>query len=54
MTRKTVTITLNRESFSAWDDESQGWTVFPGTYTVSVGGSSRDFGGKASFTLSAR
>lgn len=51
---KTVTITLNRESFSAWDDESHGWTVFPGTYTVSVGGSSRDFAGKASFILSAR
>ena len=51
---KTVTIALNRESFSTWDDESHGWKVFPGTYTVSIGGSSRALCGKASFAISAQ
>jgi beta-glucosidase len=50
---KTVTISLNEESFSSWDEQSRAWKVFPGTYTVSVGGSSRDLRGKVSFAIGA-
>ena len=37
-----VTIKLDARSFSYWDEASHGWKLGPGTYTVSVGGSSRD------------
>ena len=39
---KVVTMMLNRESFEAWDAESREWKVFPGTYSLMVGSSSRD------------
>ncbi len=50
---KTVTFVLNRDSFSSWDGESHAWKVFPGTYTVSIGASSRDLREKSSFAVGA-
>jgi beta-glucosidase len=37
-----VTLQLDARSFSYWDEASHGWKVAPGTYTVSVGASSRE------------
>ncbi|HWB60048.1 MAG TPA: glycoside hydrolase family 3 C-terminal domain-containing protein [Chthoniobacteraceae bacterium] len=39
---KTATITLNRADLAYWDPNSKKWTVTPGAYVFSVGGSSRD------------
>jgi beta-glucosidase len=39
---KTVTMQLDRRSFSYWSDSANGWTVAPGCYTLTVGNSSRD------------
>ena len=36
-----VTVPLDRRAFSYWDARSHEWTLAAGTYTVSVGGSSR-------------
>lgn len=40
--RRALTFTLVRDALSAWSDEAGGWTVFPGRYQVSIGGSSAD------------
>jgi len=48
---KTVTLALNRESLSAWDESVHDWKVYPGKYTVEVGASSRDIRYKGSFTV---
>ncbi|KAI0148462.1 glycoside hydrolase family 3 protein [Xylariaceae sp. FL1272] len=37
-----VKFELTRRDFSVWDVTSQAWIIQPGTYTVSVGASSRD------------
>jgi len=37
-----VTIKLDARAFSYWDEPSHGWKVAPGSYTVSVGNSSRN------------
>ncbi len=39
---KHVTLTLSPQSFAYWDTAANNWTVQQGTYTVSVGTSSRD------------
>jgi beta-glucosidase len=39
---KHVTLTLTARSFAYWDTAADNWTVQQGTYTVSVGTSSRD------------
>ena len=39
----TVTITLSRYDLSIWDVPSQSWMRAAGTYSLSVGASSRDF-----------
>jgi beta-glucosidase len=39
---KHVTLTLSAQSFAYWNTTTNAWTVQPGTYTVSVGTSSRD------------
>jgi beta-glucosidase len=38
---RTVTLTLDRSSFSTWR-QPRGWTVIPGRYVIRVGTSSRD------------
>ena len=37
---QTVTLTLNKRSFSYWSTSANGWRVVPGCYTIRVGGSS--------------
>jgi beta-glucosidase len=39
---KHVTMQLDERAFSTWDTPAQQWTTHDGTYTVSVGDSSRD------------
>jgi beta-glucosidase len=39
---KTVTIPLNKRSFSYWDATSHSWQIIPGRYEIAVGQSSRD------------
>ncbi|WP_371791271.1 glycoside hydrolase family 3 C-terminal domain-containing protein [Streptomyces sp. NBC_01471] len=39
---RTVRLGLPREAFAVWQTAGTGWTVVPGTYTVSVGRSSAD------------
>jgi beta-glucosidase len=48
---KTVTMALDKDSLSAWDEKVHDWKVYPGTYTVDVGASSRDIRYKGSFTI---
>jgi beta-glucosidase len=45
---KVVTLTLNRNSFAAWDEKNDEWKVYPGAYSIMVGSSSRDIRLKAS------
>ena len=40
---KIVNVTLSRYDLSVWDVRSQSWTRASGTYSLSVGASSRDF-----------
>jgi len=48
---KVVTMNLNQESLSAWDEGTHDWRVYPGKYTVNVGASSRDLKYQGSFTV---
>jgi beta-glucosidase len=48
---KVVTMKLDKESFSAWDEGSHAWKVYPGKYTVMLGSSSRDIRYTGSLTL---
>jgi len=47
-----VTIPLPADAFSTWDEGTHGWKVYPGTYTVSIGSSSRDLRAKARVSIS--
>ena len=47
---KTVTAKLDQRSFAYWDVDGHRWMVKPGTYTVTVGASSRDVRASASVT----
>ncbi len=38
---KTVTLTVNRESLSVWDEAASKWTVIPGSYRAYIGTSSK-------------
>ena len=40
--RRSLSFTLDRTAFSAWSDAAGGWTLFPGRYSIQVGGSSDD------------
>jgi beta-glucosidase len=51
---KVVTMKLDKDTLSAWDTETHGWTVYPGTYSVMVGSSSRDIRLKGAFTVAPR
>lgn len=46
-----VTFALRRRDVSYWDVAAQQWAVAPGTYTVSVGASSRDIRATGTFTV---
>lgn len=46
-----VTIALRRRDLSYWDVAAQQWAIASGTYTVSVGASSRDIKATTSFTV---
>jgi beta-glucosidase len=39
---KTVSITLGRDAFQYFDEAKNNWAVEPGTYSIQVGGSSRN------------
>jgi beta-glucosidase len=49
---KEVAIPIAKDAFSSWDEDTHGWVTYPGTYTVSVGSSSRDIRLKTSPTIS--
>lgn len=48
---KVATMSVPSGGLAAWDADSNQWKVFPGAYTVMVGGSSRDIALKGSFTI---
>ena len=48
---KTVSITLSRYDLSMWDVRSQSWIRAQGTYSLSIGASSRDFRLKSTIPL---
>jgi beta-glucosidase len=48
---KVVTLKLDKNSLAAWDADSRCWKVYPGTYSVMVGSSSRDIRLKGLFTI---
>jgi beta-glucosidase len=39
---RVVDLTLDRDSFAAWDSNSHAWKVYAGAYSIMVGSSSRD------------
>lgn len=49
--RKTVSMVVNRDSLSVWDETTHAWKLVPGTYAVNVGSSSRDIRLRGSFTI---
>jgi beta-glucosidase len=48
---KVVTMPLDKESLSVWDEATHDWKVVPGKYGVAVGASSRDIRYSGSFTI---
>jgi beta-glucosidase len=40
--RKTVSMTIGKDSVAAWESDDHAFKVYPGTYTIMVGASSRD------------
>jgi beta-glucosidase len=48
---KAVSLALNPETLSVWNETAHGWKVMPGVYTVHVGSSSRDIRLKGEFTM---
>jgi beta-glucosidase len=51
--RKTVTLTLNRESLAYYDDLARSWVAEAGEFNVLVGSSSQDIQATGTFTLTA-
>jgi beta-glucosidase len=48
---KVVTMPMNKDNLSGWDEENHSWRVYPGTYSVMVGSSSRDIRLKGAFAM---
>ena len=48
---RVVTMHLDQQAFSAWDDQAHAWKVYPGKYTIGVGSSSRDLRAAAELTI---
>jgi beta-glucosidase len=51
---KVVTMKLDTHSLATYNSESRAWKVYPGTYSVMVGGSSRDLPLKGTFTINPK
>jgi beta-glucosidase len=51
---KVVTMKLDKDTLAAWDTDAHAWKVYPGTYSVMVGSSSRDIRLKGAFTIAPR
>jgi beta-glucosidase len=51
---RVATLRLDETALSAWDEASRAWKLFPGTYTVSIGSSSRDLPLEATFDVGER
>jgi beta-glucosidase len=51
---KVVTMKLDKDSLAAYDSESRAWKVYPGAYSVMVGGSSRDLPLKGALTINPK
>ncbi len=51
---KTITMKLYKSGLAAWDPENHAWKVYPGTYPVMVGSSSRGIRLRGAFTISAK
>jgi len=50
--QETVSFSLRRRDLSVWDVEAQEWAIVRGTYTLSVGASSRDLRSTSSLVVS--
>jgi beta-glucosidase len=48
---RTVTMGLEDSDLAAWDEEIRDWRIWPGTYSVMVGSSSRDIRLEDSFSI---
>jgi beta-glucosidase len=48
---KVVTMDLDKESLGAWDSDAHEFRVYPGSYSVMVGASSRDIRLKGAFSI---
>ena len=46
-----VTLELDGSHLAAWDMESHNWRVWPGRYSIMIGGSSRDIRLEDSFLI---
>jgi beta-glucosidase len=51
---KVVTMKLDMNSLAAWDTETHAWKVYPGSYSLMVGSSSRDIRLKGSITVPSK
>ena len=51
---KVVAMKLDTNSLAAWDTESHAWKVYPGTYSIMVGSSSRDIRLRGSFAVPSK
>jgi beta-glucosidase len=51
---KVVTMKLDKDSLAAYDTERHSWKVYPGTYSVMVGSSSRDLPLKGTLTINPK
>jgi beta-glucosidase len=51
---KVVSMTMDKNNLAAWDTASHVWKVFPGTYSIMMGSSSRDIRLKGTFTIEDR
>ena len=50
---KIVSLPLDKDAFSIWDEETHAWEVVPGNYEIGVGSSSRDIRAKAGIAISS-
>jgi beta-glucosidase len=49
--KRTVTVDVDPKYLSIFDEAKDGWTLIPGDYTISVGGSSQDLPLKTTVNL---
>lgn len=51
---KAITLTLARDAFAYWDEQTSSWQITPGTHGIAVGASSRDLRLHATLDVPAR